>query len=352
MNAQIARVAADGNTVERLAAATRRHGLGELAERLSGLWHWLAADLAALEGALAEVGAGRRDLGWRSARYLLERPGKRIRPVCLALAARAGGRGLDPEVRDAAVAAELVHAATLLHDDVIDAGTDRRGAPPARLVYGNSASVLGGDHLLVEALRRVPGESGAELLEVVSEMVAAEALQLERRRRFEPDRDVYLEVVSGKTAALFRWALRAGARLGGLDRAQIDALGRYGDALGMAFQLVDDVLDLDGDPAVTGKNAGADLREGKLTWPLLHAAGADPDVAARLRVLAAADEDPDPRVAARLIEDVRATGAFAATRAEAERYAGVARGALEVAVAGRVRDALEVVLDAALGREA
>ena len=338
-----------------LAAASSRAGWDGLAGRLDALWRWMAEDVALLERALSGVGPEHRDLGWRSARYLLDRPGKRIRPVCLALAARCGGRAFDDAVRDTAVACELVHAATLLHDDVIDEGLERRGVPAARRVYGNSASVLGGDHLLVEALRRVDAalpEMRGELLDVVAAMVGAEALQLERRRRFDPDRALYLKVVRGKTSSLFRWALRAGGVLAALPPDAVDALAVFGDGLGVAFQLVDDLIDLEGDPAATGKSACADLREGKLTWPLLLAAERDPDLAVRLRLFAAADNDLDPRVAARLVDDVRRTGALDATRREALRHGERARAALKALPADRARDALATVLDAALAREA
>jgi len=336
-----------------LARATRRQGLGSLTLRLESIWTWLAGDLAQLEQALSAVGDGQADLGWHSARYLLARPGKRIRPVCLALAARAGGRGFDEPVRDAAVACELVHAATLLHDDVVDEGDLRRGAPAARRVYGNSASVLGGDHLLVDALLRVDAALPAmrpALLQTIATMVRGEALQLERRNRFEPDRDMYLAIVRGKTASLFRWALRAGAALSGLDSGPDSPLARYGDALGVAFQLVDDALDLSGDAATTGKSACQDLREGKLTWPLLIASERCSDTAARLRHAASSQADIDPDVAAQLADRIRETGALEATRQQARRYAGIAREALVGVPAGRAREALTTVVDAALTR--
>lgn len=335
-----------------LAAASRDAGLDHLAGRLDTLWRWLADDLVALEAALSDVGHDGTDLGWRAARYLLARPGKRIRPVCLALAARVGGHGFDDAVRDAAVACELVHTATLLHDDVIDEGTERRGVPAARRVYGNTASVLGGDHLLVEALRRTEGAAHGELLDVVAAMVNAEAMQLERRRRFDGDRAAYFRIVEGKTAALFRWALRAGGRLAALPPEAVQTLGEVGTSLGVAFQLVDDLLDLEGDPEITGKSACADLREGKLTWPLLLAAEREPDLAARLQLYASADNELDPRVAARLVDDVRATGAIDAARREAVHHGARARAALERLPDGRARDALATVVDAALAREA
>ena len=336
-----------------LADVAGTHGLGTLADRLSGLWRWLDDDLDALNVAIAHIGDGHGDLGWRSARYLLARPGKRIRPVCLALAARLGGRFLDIAVRDAAIACELVHAATLLHDDVIDEGELRRGAPAARRVYGNSACVLGGDQLLVEALRHV-GRSvpqmREELVETLAAMVGAEALQLQRRRRFDPDRAAYLAIVAGKTAALFRWALQAGGVLGGLPARNVASLARFGEHLGVAFQMIDDVLDLQGDPATTGKGACADLREGKLTWPLLLAAERDGDVAAQLGVVAGSLGDVDAAVAAALVEQVDATGGIADTLAEATRHADLARIELRDLPAGRARDALFTIVDAALQR--
>ncbi len=335
-----------------LASVAKRHGIDGLAARLGGVQTWLASDLGELEMKLRSVGSTGDNLGWRSASYLLARPGKRIRPVCVALAARLGGRAFDKQVQDAAAACELVHTATLLHDDVIDEGDLRRGAPAARRVYGNSASVLGGDHLLVAALRcadAVPTMRLA-LLDTLTEMVGAEALQLARRRQFTPDREVYERIVAGKTAALFRWALEAGATMGGLSRDHVSRLGHFGLELGVAFQLVDDALDLDGDPAVTGKSALTDLREGKLTWPLLIASERCPDVAVRLAVMASSEADIDPEIAALLVAQIRETGAVAATHEKAAQHAESACEALRPLPDGRAKAALLTVVDAALQR--
>jgi octaprenyl-diphosphate synthase len=178
-------------------------------------------------------------------------------------------------------------------------------------------------------------------------------LQLARRGRFEPDRAAYLKVVEGKTAALFRWALHTGGVLGGLDPAALDALSALGEALGVAFQLVDDVLDLEGDVAVTGKAAGADLREGKLTWPLILAADSDLDLCAAMAHFAAgAGGDPveESLAAASLVRRVASTGALAATRLEAARYVATAREALQRLPAGPAREALDTVIDTVLAR--
>lgn len=337
-----------------LTRVSQRESLGGLSDRLLDIQGWLKGELAELASEMAP-GASGDDLAGRAADWILARPGKRIRPLCVLLSARLGGRHLDDTVRDLAVACELVHAATLLHDDVIDMGTERRGAPTARLVYGNSASVLGGDHLLVTALRRVrrtgfPTLLGS-LLDVISQMIAAEAMQLEGRGRFEPDRDAYMKIVRGKTAALFRWGLEAGGTAGGLHADEVIALGQVGTSLGIAFQLVDDVLDLHGDPSVTGKDTLVDLSEGKLTWPLILASERDPGLG---RTLATVANDPrvmaDPALCGELQARVVKTGALDDTREEARRHARKARALLEMVPHGSPRTALEAVVQASIAR--
>ncbi|MDP6943924.1 MAG: polyprenyl synthetase family protein [Myxococcota bacterium] len=354
-----------------LERATSREGLASLAAEAE-VRTWLAGDLETLEAALrastpgdatdevgptgAEAPPTRGHLAHRAATHLLERPGKRVRPICVYLASRCGGRTSSPaEARPLAVAAELVHAATLLHDDVIDQGTERRGAPAARIVYGNAASVLGGDHLLIEALSRVRGVSHPELLTdllgVIGEMVAGEALQLERRGRFDPDPDAYNQIVMSKTAALFRWAMTAGGTVGGLPRAHVEALALAGQSLGVAFQLVDDALDLAGDPAVLGKDGLLDLREGKLTWPLIVACERDPGLQTLLSTIAA---DPalldDATRRERLRRRLLDSGCVAATQARAKGLAETARDALMSLPETPARDALMTVVAVCVDR--
>ncbi|MCA9541906.1 MAG: polyprenyl synthetase family protein, partial [Myxococcales bacterium] len=275
----------DPPALEALEAVVRRHALAEQGARFTEAQGWLAHDLVAIDQALRAVMVeSDANAATQASRHLLKCSGKRLRPMCVAVAAHLGGRAFDAPVRDVAVATELVHNATLMHDDVIDLGDERRGSPTARMIYGNAASVLGGDLMLLEALRRVMRSAPALmpwLVDTIDSMVTAEAWQLERRGRFVPDRDLYRRVVEGKTARLFRFALRAGGTLGGLPMDAVEQLGAVGDALGMTFQLIDDVLDLEGDPRVTGKSACVDLREGKLTWPLLLAAERSKEVLAQ-----------------------------------------------------------------------
>ena len=343
-----------------LSEVAREHDHGDLASRLVELRSWLDEDLAELERELTVTAKqiAREDRAVDdAAKHLLELPGKRLRPLCAILAARLGADAssddLPAGVQDLALAAELVHAATLLHDDVIDEGRERRGKPTAWVVYGNSASVLAGDLLFAEALRRVSQVGDAEvmarLLRVIATMVDAEAVQLELRGSVRAEREKVLRVIQGKTAALFGWVLWGGGRLAGLPDAHCAALAAVGEALGIAFQLADDLLDLDGDQDETGKDVLADLRQGKLTWPFLIACERDPDLLADLRALVEQDQ-VTPGWLRGVHQRVVDSGAVEATRQLAREQARVARERLAPLPAGRVRDALETVIEAAVER--
>lgn len=326
-----------------------------LADRLRDLESWIARDLIEVEEELGRLVRG-DSLVEKSAHHLLDLGGKHVRPLCVALASRAG-TGFSPAARQLAVAVELVHSATLLHDDVVDLGETRRGSPTARLVYGNAASIFAGDWLLIEALRRirVAGLPGLldEMLAVIEEMILAESVQLENRGRINTALGDYFRVVEGKTAALFRWAMLAGGRAGGLPLEACRALERFGHHLGVAFQAVDDLLDVDGDVALTGKALFADLREGKMTYPLIVAHQREP---ALLPVLVeCAGLPPDKPLPAAAIERVLAslvaTEALADCRALARRHAGEAARAIAELPDGPGKVALIAVADMTAGRE-
>ncbi len=177
-------------------------------------------------------------------------------------------------------------------------------------------------------------------------MIFAESEQLERRGGLHTDRDAYLRIVEGKTASLFRWALGAGGRAGGLGDAECKALESYGRHLGIAFQAVDDLLDLRGDPAVIGKSLLSDVREGKMTFPLICALERRPELAALVTEAAEA-----PERAGRLVAALAEVGAIDATLDLAREHATLARGALDGLPAGRARRALETVAEAAVARD-
>ena len=208
------------------------------------------------------------------AEYIVAGGGKRLRPVLLVLSANACGyQGSEHYVLAAVV--ELIHTATLLHDDVVDESALRRGRPTANAEFGNAASVLVGDFLYSRAFQMMVRLDRMRVLEVLSDatnvIAEGEVLQLLNCRNPDVDEARYLDVVRRKTAKLFEASMRLGAILAGADRSLEDALGVYGMHLGTAFQLIDDVLDYSGDASVIGKNLGDDLAEGKATLPLIRA---------------------------------------------------------------------------------
>ncbi|HEX7701932.1 MAG TPA: polyprenyl synthetase family protein [Kofleriaceae bacterium] len=332
--------------LDRLAHVSMARGALDLGQRLASLDRWVKADLVDFETELALLPKGARVVQ-KAAHHLLDLRGKHLRPTCVALASRFG-EGFSPKARSLAVSVELVHTATLLHDDVVDLAERRRGEPAACTVYGNAASIFAGDWLLVSALRKIASARVEGLLDrmlgVIEEMILAESLQLERRGRLVADRNEYFKIVEGKTASLFRWAMLAGARSTNLGEKAEGALDRYGLHLGVAFQLIDDELDF---RTGTGKDPLVDLREGKMTYPLVVAIERQPALQARMEQ-ALREEAPDFEAIANAI---RETGALVATRKLAEEHANRALEALTVLPEGPARDALETVVLASLERK-
>jgi octaprenyl-diphosphate synthase len=311
-------------------------------ERLVEVQLLLGDDLAWVESALAETCRDGVAPATEAARHLVERGGKRVRPVTALLAAACHGP-VDSVARSVALASELIHSATLLHDDVTDEGLERRGAKTARLVYGNAVSVLAGDLLLVHALERVQADAPAclpELLQTLRLLVDGEVVQLRGRTELDLRESTYNRVLRGKTASLFAWAARSGARVAGASKDDIDRLGEFGEHLGVAFQLVDDLLDYDAEN--TGKTSLVDLREGKLTLPLVLAVERQPDLLFAVRKIHAGDLDLVPQVARRVIAsgacDVVRARAAAVTERAIEALAHLRGGAAKQLLEGVARE--------------
>lgn len=261
-------------------------------ERLVEVQALLGDDLEWIEASLATTCAHGVRPATQAAKHLVSRGGKRVRPLTALLAAGCFGP-IPSAARSLAMVAELVHSATLLHDDVADEGTERRGVRTARLLYGNAVSVLAGDLLLVHALERTlmdAPDALPDLLGTLRQLVDGEVIQLRGRTELDVRESTYERVLRGKTASLFAWAARAGARATQASSDDIERLGIFGEHLGIAFQLVDDVLDYDG--ASTGKTSLADLREGKLTLPLVLAVEAQPELLQSVRRIHAGDLEP------------------------------------------------------------
>ena len=212
--------------------------------------------------------------------HLVEAGGKRIRPMLTLAAARLCGYDGPWHIHLAATV-EFIHTATLLHDDVVDESSQRRGRPTANLLWDNKSSVLVGDYLFARAFQLMVEPGHLRVLNILSDAAATiaegEVLQLSAAQDLATTEETYLQVVRGKTAALFSAATEAGAEIAGASPGQIKALFTYGDALGIAFQMADDLLDWQGDVDQTGKNVGDDFRERKLTLPLIRAIAAADD---------------------------------------------------------------------------
>jgi len=213
--------------------------------------------------------------------HLVEAGGKRLRPMMTLASARMCGYDGPYHVHLAATV-EFIHTATLLHDDVVDESAQRRGRPTANLLWDNQSSVLVGDYLFARSFQLMTEPGSMPVMRILSNAAATiaegEVLQLTAAQNLGTGEDIYLQVVRGKTAALFSAAMEVGGVIAGANKETVKALFDYGDALGIAFQIVDDLLDYRGEPNATGKNIGDDFRERKLTLPVIKAvAKADPE---------------------------------------------------------------------------
>ncbi|WP_420863830.1 polyprenyl synthetase family protein [Algirhabdus cladophorae] len=206
--------------------------------------------------------------------HLVEAGGKRLRPMLTLAAAKMCGYTGPYHVHLAATV-EFIHTATLLHDDVVDESGQRRGRPTANLLWDNKSSVLVGDYLFARSFQLMVETGNMRVLDILANAAATiaegEVLQLTAAQDLATDESIYLQVVRGKTAALFSAAMEVGGVIADQPADQVQALFDYGDALGVSFQIVDDLLDYGGDASATGKNVGDDFRERKLTLPVIKA---------------------------------------------------------------------------------
>ena len=250
----------------------------------------LNKDIAAINAALAANLQTHVPLIAEVGRHILLSGGKRIRPLLFILAARMCGQRRN-NLADFSTIFEYLHAATLLHDDVIDAAQVRRGTTTANNIWGNHAVILVGDFLLSKALSLAVTTDRLKILKVLAQattqMAEGEILQLIHAGNLNLNEAEYFEVITRKTAILMSAACQIGGILAGAPPAQEEALAQMGLNLGITFQLVDDILDYTGDQKQLGKEVGADLREGRITLPLIHALSqADPQDRERLAEMA------------------------------------------------------------------
>ncbi len=285
--------------------------------------------------------------------HLVEAGGKRIRPMMTLAAARICGYAGEDH-RKLAATVEFIHTATLLHDDVVDESGQRRGRPTANLLWDNKSSVLVGDYLFARSFQLMVETGSLRVLDILANASATiaegEVLQLTAAQNLGTTEAVYAQVIRGKTAALFEAATQVGGVIAGAPEAQVTALARYGDALGMSFQIVDDLLDYGGASGAMGKNTGDDFRERKLTLPVIKAvakAGAE-ERAFWSRVIEKGDQRAgDLERALRLMQS---HGTLEETRDEALRHANDAKAALAQVPEHPLRDMLSELADFVVAR--
>jgi len=317
------------------------------------LFALVAGDMAATDRAIHERMGSSIALIPDLARHLIDSGGKRLRPLLTLATARLCGYEGRHHVNLAA-AVEFIHSATLLHDDVVDASSLRRGKIAANVVWGNKPTILVGDFLFSQAFKLMVESGSMRVLDILASASAiiaeGEVLQLKSANNLATTEADYLHVVSAKTAALFAAAAEAGATIASAAPHVAEAFRIYGENLGVAFQLVDDALDYSGRQAQMGKSVGDDFREAKVTLPVILALERADDDDRRFwrRVIEAGlQQDGDLRHAIACVEE---TGAIRETQDRARRYADLARAALAPVPTGHLRDALIDVADFCVGR--
>jgi octaprenyl-diphosphate synthase len=312
-------------------------------------------DLEAIEQALADNLNPYFDLVSQVAGHILFAGGKRLRPLLMILSARLCDYAGDHSARFATIF-EYLHAATLLHDDLVDGAAIRRGRQVANQLWDNPTAVLTGDFLLARGLSIAADTGLSEVIRTIARitenMSQGEIRQLERKGDISLTEAEYLEVIHCKTAVLFEGACRTGALVAGASVDKVQALTDYGYQLGLAFQMADDMLDYTQDLASLGKQAGADLREGKLTLPLIHALSRAPEADRGRMITILEKSDFSNAEFADLVEMLERHGGIAYTQAEAASRIRAAKAVLDRFDASPTRQLLMDIADYAMVRKA
>jgi octaprenyl-diphosphate synthase len=319
----------------------------------------IQADLIAVEQMLNEEIRSDVRAAYAISGHTLSAGGKRLRPAAVLLAARCVRNKFPAQtVYASASAVELIHMASLIHDDVVDNTDERRGRPTANVIYGNQISVLVGDYLLAKSIYLAAREGVLEVIRIFSKVTVGlsegEVLQITSQGDPETTEETYYDIIRRKTAGFIAGCCEVGAVLAEATPVVRLALYDYGMALGLAFQIADDLLDFLGDPKVTGKPRGSDLREGKMTLPLIAAYRALPVSDTRRSMISGWISDPGT-LTQEAIEEIVATihefGGFSYAREAAVKQIEAARAKIDrMLPASRYRDSLCSLAEYSLGR--
>ncbi len=315
------------------------------------IYNTVSDDFAAVDELITSQLFSRVPLVEKIGQYIVESGGKRLRPLLVLLVSNAMTNS-STNYRKLAAIIEFLHTATLLHDDVVDTSSLRRGRDTANAKWGNAPSVLVGDFLYSRAFQMMVELDNMQVMRILSDatnvIAEGEVLQLTNCRNPDLTHTQYMEVITAKTAKLFEAASHSAATLAGGTAAQCDAAKIYGLELGIAFQLVDDVLDYTGNASEMGKNVGDDLAEGKPTLPLLYAQenGTGQDRA----LIRKAIRDGGLDSLDEILAAVRTSGALDFTLQQARQHAASAVQQLELFPAGQHRDSLQALAQFAVDR--
>ena len=306
------------------------------------IFDWIAPELARLEDTLCETLASPVPLIAEMGTHLVRSGGKRLRPALYLLAAKSCEGFDEKRAMPLAAAIELIHMASLVHDDVIDHASTRRGAATVNAKWGNQIAVLAGDHIFAQAFLLVSGKGyteavGDRMVSLVQGLCAGEILQDSSLYTAEHDLEEYERRIAMKTADFLATCCELGGIVGGAPAEVCAGLKAYGKAVGMAFQITDDLLDVTGDAERIGKPAGNDIRQGVVTLPFIRALETSPDREELRKIIT--DRDMSDGMVARAIEIVRASDGIAAAHARAEEYIAEAVRVLPEAVGGESREA-------------
>jgi octaprenyl-diphosphate synthase len=311
-------------------------------------------DLSEIEVALEQNLNPHFDLVSQIAGHILFSGGKRLRPLLMVLSARLCGYDGNYEKTFSTIF-EYLHAATLLHDDLVDEATLRRGKPVANSIWGNAIAVLVGDFLLARSLSIAAETKRPDVIKVVAEitenMSQGEIHQLMKKGCIDLTEKEYMEIIRRKTAVLFQGTCRVGALISGVSKEKEDALAGYGFNLGIAFQMVDDLLDYSQDTPALGKRVGADLKEGKLTLPVIYSLkSADTKDRIQMeKIIKNKDFSMEDFVT--LIAIMKKYGGQTYTKKVAQKYVKNAKNALETFKNSTTKEILLTIADYTLARK-
>jgi len=325
-----------------------------MSELKQKIYSKINADLADIEKELSENLDPFLDLVSKTASHILFSGGKRLRPILTVLSARLCGYS-DHFAKKISTVFEYLHAATLLHDDLVDGATVRRGSPVAHSIWGNSTAVLVGDFLLARALSIASETERPKVIKIISQitenMSQGEIHQLMRKGNIDLSESEYLEIITRKTAVLIQGSCRVGAILANASEKDEKALSDYGFNLGLAFQMADDLLDYTANPVSLGKEIGADLKEGKLTLPVIRALGvANPKDQSQMKAIIR-NEQFSAEEFRILVDMLNQYDGIQYTRKLAVERIDAAKAALSVFQPTEIRNLLNDIADYALERE-